>query len=46
MMKVPVGRFVPMVATLHEEGISKEGETFVVPVKKLNAFILECERII
>lgn len=46
MMKIPDGKFVPMLATLHQEKILKEGKTFVAPVKKLNTFILEHETII
>lgn len=40
MMKIPHEAFVPMIVTLHQENVLKEGRTFVVPVKKLNAFLL------
>ena len=46
MMKIPGGGLIPMVVTLHQEDIIKEGETFVVPVKKLNSFVLGFELII
>ena len=46
MMKIPHGNLVPMVVTLHQEDLLREGRTFVVPVKKLNAFILEFHLII
>ena len=40
IMKVSDEAFVPLLVTLHQESVLKEGRTFVVPVKKLNAFIL------
>lgn len=43
IMKVSGGRFVPMLVTLHQERILKEGGTYVVPVGKLNSFILRCD---
>lgn len=46
LMRIPDGDFVPMIVTLHEESVLKEGETFVVPVKKLNTFILNSDALI
>lgn len=46
MMKIRNQHFVPMLVTLHQERILKEGKTFIVPVEKLNSFLLECECII
>lgn len=40
IMKFSECSFVSVVTTLYEENILKEGKTFVVPAKKLNAFIL------
>lgn len=45
LMGVPNGRFVPLMATLHEEEILKEGSTFVVPLKKLNSFIVQSDEL-
>jgi len=45
MMGIPDGVPVPIVATLHEEEIVKEGQTFVVPVEKLNSFILHSDEL-
>ena len=46
MMKIPEGNFTSMVATLHEENVLKEGGTFVVPLRKLNTFLVEFDNII
>ena len=46
MMGISGGEFVPIVATLHEENVLREGGAFVVPVSKLNTFIVECDSII
>lgn len=46
MMGIPEGSFVPLLATLHEEGILKEGGTFVVPVRKLNSFIVQSDELL
>jgi len=46
MMGIPIGRFVPMMATLHEEEVLMEGATFVVPVKKLNSFIVQSDELL
>ena len=45
IMGIPDGRFVPLMATLHEEEILREGSTFVVPVKKLNSFIVQSDEL-
>jgi hypothetical protein len=45
IMGIPDGKFVPLVATLHEEEILREGPTFVVPVKKLNSFIVQSDEL-
>ncbi|MBI4894756.1 MAG: NERD domain-containing protein [Candidatus Aenigmarchaeota archaeon] len=46
LMGIPNGRFVPMMATLHEEEVVREGQTFVVPVKKLNSFIVQSDELL
>lgn len=46
LMKIPEATFVPMIVTLYQENLLRKGKTFVVPVKKLNSFLLECELII
>lgn len=40
------GNLVPVVATLFEENVLREGPTFVVPVKKLNSFIAESDSLL
>jgi Holliday junction resolvase-like predicted endonuclease len=45
MMGIEQKLFVPVMATLHEESLLKEGDVFVVPVKKLNTFIVESDSI-
>lgn len=45
IMKLSAVNFVPVIATLHEENILREGRTFVVPVKKLNSFIIESDKL-
>jgi Holliday junction resolvase len=37
-------KFYPLIVTLLEEGLLKESETFVVPVWKLNSFLLDIEK--
>lgn len=39
-------KYVPIIVTLHQENILQEGKTFVVPIGKLNTFLLEHEDII
>ena len=36
----------PLIVTLFEEEMVKEGKTFIIPVWKLNSFLLEMERYI
>jgi hypothetical protein len=42
----PERKYVPIIVTLHQENILQEGKTFVVPIGKLNTFILNYETII
>jgi Holliday junction resolvase len=46
MLKIDLEKqkFYPLVVTLLEEDLLKENETFVVPVWKLNSFLLDVER--
>lgn len=46
IMGISIDSFVSMIVTLHEENILKQGKTYVVPVNKLNSFILNFEFII
>lgn len=39
-------KYVSMIVTLHQENILQEGKTFVVPIGKLNTFILDHETIV
>jgi Holliday junction resolvase-like predicted endonuclease len=42
MLKIGPGcKFYPLMVTLMEEEIKKEGNTFIVPIFKLNSFLLE-----
>lgn len=45
IMRIPAGRFVPLVVTLHEEELLRERGTFVVPLRKLNTFLVEFDGI-
>jgi Holliday junction resolvase-like predicted endonuclease len=40
------GRLYPLIVTQMEEDLLKEGETWVVPVEKLNSFLLNHEKYI
>lgn len=44
--KFPLKKYVPMIVTLHQENVTREGNTFIVPIGKLNTFILNCETIV
>ena len=46
LLKTDGASFVPVVVTLHQEGVLKVGRTFVVPVEKLNPFIVNYEALI
>jgi len=37
----PNFHFIPLIVTLFEEELLKEGETFIVPIWKLNTFLLD-----
>jgi len=37
-------KFYPLIVTLQEEDLLKENETFVIPVWKLNSFLLDIEK--
>jgi Holliday junction resolvase-like predicted endonuclease len=39
-------KFVPLIVTLLEEELIKEGKTFFVPVWKLNSFLLDFEKLL
>jgi hypothetical protein len=44
MLKISLNqKFYPLVVTLFQEDVVKENETFVVPVWKLNSFLVELE---
>ena len=44
MLKIPSKYTIyPLLVTLHEENVIKEGNTFIVPVWKLNKFVTEAE---
>lgn len=46
MLKIPSLTFVPLVVTLYQENVLKVGKTFVVPVEKLNSFIVNYDALI
>ncbi len=39
-----LSKFYPLIVTLMQEDVTREGDTFVVPMWKLNSFILEMEK--
>lgn len=46
MGKLEKKKYVPMLVTLHQENVTQEGNTFIVPIGKLNTFIVSCEAIV
>ena len=46
VLKISVTSFVPVIVTLHQENVLRAGRTFVVPVEKLNSFIVNYEALI
>ncbi len=46
LLKVDKFKIYPLLVTLHDEAMVKEGKTFVIPIWKLNRFVTEAENYI